>query len=83
MEVLSEVRQRYPRLPVLVLSSAPEQQLAVRVLKAGADGYLNKQAAAEALVEAIRKVVAGGIYTSAAMTERVIGELRLPQPNPA
>ena len=41
-EVLDEIRQHYPRLPVLVLSSAPEEQMAIRVLKAGPERYLNK-----------------------------------------
>src|SRR6516225_2763156 len=49
LEVLDAVRQMQPRPPVLVLSSAPEEQLAVRVLRAGASGYVNKQAAPEHL----------------------------------
>ena len=75
LEVLGEVRQQHPNLPVLVLSSAPEEQLASRVLKAGASGYLNKQTAPEELVKAVAKVVAGGRYVSAAMAERLAGEL--------
>jgi two-component system invasion response regulator UvrY len=68
---------------VLVLSSAPEEQLAMRVLKAGASGYLNKQAAPEELVKAIRKVRGGGHYVSAAMAEQLaehVGRVaRLPE----
>jgi DNA-binding NarL/FixJ family response regulator len=75
LDVLYEARHRHPRLPVLVLSSAPEEQLALRVLKAGASGYLNKQVAPEELVKAIRKVVAGGRYVSAAMAERLALEV--------
>ena len=60
LEVLSEVRKNHPALPILVLSSAPEEQLALRVLKGGASGYLNKQVAAENLVLAVKKVLAGG-----------------------
>jgi two-component system invasion response regulator UvrY len=75
LEVLREVRQQYPALPVLVLSSAPEEQLAVRVLKAGASGYLNKQTAPEQLVKAIGKVLAGGRYVSAPMAERLAAEV--------
>jgi len=75
LEVLHEVRCHHPNLPVLVLSSAPEEQLAVRVLKAGASGYLNKQAAPENLALAVRKVLAGGKYVSAALAESLASEL--------
>lgn len=75
LEVLHDVRRHHPNLPVLVLSSAPEEQLAVRVLKAGASGYLNKQAAPENLVLAVRKVLAGGRYVSAALAERLATEV--------
>ncbi len=75
LEVLTEVRQPYPKLPVLVLSSAPEEQLAVRVLRSGASGYLNKQTAPEDLVKAVTKVLAGGRYVSAAMAERLATEI--------
>ncbi|HOW51997.1 MAG TPA: response regulator transcription factor [bacterium] len=75
LTVLDEVRRLYPELPVLVLSSAPEEQMAVRVLKAGARGYLNKQCAPEELVSAIRKVMAHGRYISAATAERLAGDV--------
>jgi DNA-binding NarL/FixJ family response regulator len=75
LEVLYDVRRHHPNLPVLVLSSAPEEQLAVRVLKAGASGYLNKQAAPEELVKAVRKVLEGGRYVSAAMAEQLAEEI--------
>jgi DNA-binding NarL/FixJ family response regulator len=75
LDVLGEVRQHSVRLPVLVLSSAPEEQLAIRVLKAGASGYLNKQVAPEELAKAVRKVVAGGRYVSAALAEQLAAEL--------
>jgi two-component system invasion response regulator UvrY len=71
LEVLSEVKQKHPGLPVLVLSSAPEEQLAVRVLKAGARGYLNKQVAVENLVYAVKKLVSGGRYVSTAVGEQL------------
>ncbi|HZR20517.1 MAG TPA: response regulator transcription factor [Verrucomicrobiae bacterium] len=69
LDVLDTVRQMNPRPPVLVLSSAPEEQLAVRVLRAGASGYLNKQAAPEHLVQAVRKILQGGKYVSATLAE--------------
>jgi DNA-binding NarL/FixJ family response regulator len=75
LEVLSEARREHPDIPVLVLSSAPEDQMAVRVFKAGARGYLNKQAAPEELVKAIEKVVAGGRYVSPSMAERLAAEI--------
>jgi two-component system invasion response regulator UvrY len=75
LEVLRETRERWPRLPVLVLSSAPEDQLAIRVLKAGAAGYMNKQSAPEELVEAIRKLLAGGKYISSRLAERLATEI--------
>jgi two-component system, NarL family, invasion response regulator UvrY len=71
LEVLDEIRRHRPDLPVLVLSSAPEEQMAIRVLKNGASGYLNKQAAAESLVQAVKKVVGGGKYVSEALAERL------------
>ncbi|MCC7373813.1 MAG: response regulator transcription factor [Verrucomicrobiales bacterium] len=80
MEVLHEVRRAHSRLPVLVLSSAPEEQLGIRVLKAGASGYLNKQAAPERLVEAVQKLLDGGRYASASLAERMVEELARPKP---
>ncbi|MGP8199482.1 MAG: response regulator transcription factor [Limisphaerales bacterium] len=73
-DALQEVRQHHPRLPVLVLSSAPEEQLGIRVLRAGASGYLNKQTAPEHLVNAVRKVLGGGKYVSATLAERLAFE---------
>ncbi len=75
LQVLQEVRNLHPRLPVLVLSSAPEEQIALHVLKAGANGYLNKQAAPEDLVGAVRKVLAGGRYLSPAMMDQFLAEV--------
>jgi DNA-binding NarL/FixJ family response regulator len=72
LEVLAQIRGNYPELPVLVISSAPEEQLAMRVLKTGASGYLNKQIAGEQLVQAVRKLFAGGKYVSEAITQRLV-----------
>lgn len=76
LEVLAETSRDHPNLPVLVLSSSPEDQLAVRTLKAGASGYLNKRSAAEELVSAVRKVMTGGKYVSSALAEKLVTELR-------
>jgi DNA-binding NarL/FixJ family response regulator len=75
LSVLREIRQTHPQVPVLVLSSAPEEQLAVSVLRAGASGYLNKQAAPEHLVQAIRKLLVGGKYVSPTLAEQLIQEV--------
>ncbi|SPE50921.1 Two component transcriptional regulator, LuxR family [Verrucomicrobia bacterium] len=74
LEVLQDVRQNHPLLPVLVLSSAPEEELAVRVLRAGASGYLDKQTAPEHLVQAVRKILGGGRYVSATLAEQLATE---------
>src|SRR6185295_1303657 len=82
LEVLRETRRNYPKLPVLVLSSTPEDQLGLRVLKAGASGYLNKQTALEDLVQAVRKVVAGGKYVSARLAEKLAAEVSRSEKSP-
>ena len=69
LEVLKELKQQRPRVPVLVLTSHPEEQYAVRVLKAGAAGYLTKESAPEHLIEGIRKVTGGGRYVSPRLAE--------------
>lgn len=71
LEVLAEIRKSRPRLPVLVLSMHPEDQFAMRVLKSGAAGYMTKESAPEALVGAIKKVLAGGRYVSPALAEQM------------
>ena len=79
LEVLLEVLREHPRLPVLILSSAPEEQLGIRVLKAGASGYLNKQAAPEHLVEAVQRILGGGRYLSASLAERMVEVISRPK----
>jgi DNA-binding NarL/FixJ family response regulator len=68
-DILKELKHEQPDLPVLVLSIHAEEQLAVRVLKAGASGYLTKENAPDELVKAIRKVVSGGRYISPGLAE--------------
>jgi DNA-binding NarL/FixJ family response regulator len=77
LEVLKEIKRSRPKLPVLILSMHPEDQFAVRLLKAGAAGYLTKESAGEELVGAIRKVVAGGRYISPALAERMASYLTI------
>ena len=69
LDVLKELKAEWPRLPVLVLSGHPEDQFAVRVLKAGAGGYMTKESAPEELAKAIRKILAGGQYVSPTLAE--------------
>ena len=71
LDALTESRHIQPNLPVLVLSMHPEDQYAVRALKAGAAGYLTKERAPEELVGAIRKALAGGRYVSSSLAERL------------
>lgn len=75
LDVLKDAHRNYPRLPVLVLSSTPEDQLGVRTLRAGAKGYLNKQSAPEELVNAVHKVLAGGRYLTSTLSEKLAEEL--------
>ena len=69
IDILKDLKIEKPKLPVLVLSMHPEEQYAIRALKAGADGYLTKESAPEELIEAIRKVSRGGKYISATLAE--------------
>ncbi|HMA45404.1 MAG TPA: response regulator transcription factor [Gemmatimonadales bacterium] len=71
LEVLRGLKQDHPRVAVLVLSVHPEDQYAVRALRAGAAGYLTKDHSPEELVAAIRKVYRGGKYVSASLAERL------------
>ena len=75
LDVLKELHAASPRLPVLVLSMHPEDQYAVRVLRAGAAGYVTKDSAPAKLVQAIRKVVRGGKYVSPSLAEKLVYDL--------
>lgn len=75
LDVLKELRHERPKLPVLVLSAHPEDQYAVRVLKAGAAGYMTKEKAPEELIKAIRKVLGGGKYVSESLAEKLAFDL--------
>jgi two-component system, NarL family, invasion response regulator UvrY len=75
LELVKELRHRFPGRSVLILSMYPEDTYAVRALKAGASGYLTKESAPEDLVAAIRKVAAGGKYITPALGERLALDL--------
>jgi len=71
LEVLRELKQLRPKLPVLILSMHSEDQFGMRVLKAGAAGYMTKENVPEELVKAIKKVLAGGKYISPGLAEQL------------
>ena len=75
MDVLRDVKHTYPRLPVIILSCQPEEQYAVRCLRAGAAAYINKESASEELAMATKKILSGGRYVSASLAERLIDTL--------
>ncbi|MEC5396631.1 response regulator transcription factor [Uliginosibacterium sp. H1] len=71
IDTLKLIKKEFAKLPVLILSMHPEEQYAVRALRAGAAGYLSKQGAPEQLVTALRQVAAGKKYVSAAVAEEL------------
>ena len=75
LDVLKEIRKQRPSVPVLVLSVHPEDQFAVRVLRAGASGYMTKETAPEELVNAINRIVQGGRYVSSTLAEILARDL--------
>lgn len=86
LELIKDIRSRYRQLPVLVLSMHDESIYAERLLSAGANGYIMKQAAADQLLRAVRRVLAGGIYVSeqvgASMVERFAATGKRQDANP-
>ena len=75
LDILSDLKAVQPKLPILVLSAHPEEQYAKRVLKAGAQGYLQKESAPEELIQAVRKLLAGNRYVSPTLAEQLARDL--------
>ena len=75
LDVLKQLKIEKPKLPVIVLSIHPEDQYALRVLKAGASGYVTKASAPDELINAIRKVCWGGKYISPTIAEKLAFQL--------
>jgi len=75
LDALKDLKQVCPKLPVLVLSAYPEDQLARRMLRGGASGYLPKDSAPNELVQALRKILGGGKFVSASMAELLVANL--------
>jgi len=71
LDVLKQLKIEKPNLPVIILTVHPESQYAVRILKAGASGYLTKASASDELIKAIRKVHRGGKYISPTLAEKI------------
>jgi DNA-binding NarL/FixJ family response regulator len=71
LDVLRQLKSEFPRLPVLMLSTYPDRQYAVRSLKLGAAGYLNKSADSEQMIEAIRRVAQGKLFITASVAEQL------------
>jgi DNA-binding NarL/FixJ family response regulator len=82
LDVLKDVKRIYPRLPVIVLSVQPEEQYAVRCLRAGAAAYVNKDSAPEELAQAARKVLSGGHYVGAGLAEKLVTQLNESEDKP-
>src|SRR5512133_543032 len=72
LEALKQIKHDHAQLPVLILTMFPEDQYAMRTIRAGAAGYLNKESAPEELVQAIRKILRGGEYISAAVADELV-----------
>lgn len=75
-DILADLRLLRPDLPVLVLSMLPEDQFGKQALRAGAYGYLKKEAAPEELIRAVRRILAGGRYVSPALAEKLVRDLQ-------
>ncbi len=75
LDVLKEIKQHRPKLPVMILSMHPEEHFAIRTMRAGASGYLTKECAGDELVLAIRKALKGEKYISGSLAQILAGEL--------
>ena len=75
LDVLRQLKSEFPKLPVLMLSTYPDKQYAVRSLKLGASGYLNKSADSQQMTSAIRKVVGGGLFITPTVAEQLAGAI--------
>ena len=76
LDALKELKRERSSVPILILSMHPEEQFALRTLKAGADGYLTKDSEPEKLLEAIRKVYGGGKYITMELAEQLAIEIQ-------
>ena len=70
LEILKQLREDRPKLPVLILTVYPEEHYAVRFFKAGASGFITKESSTDEIYAAVRKVAAGGKFASPEITEK-------------
>ena len=82
LDILKQIKNDNPKLPVLMLSVHPEEQYAVRTLKAGASGYLTKGSAPDELIAAIRKISQGKKYVSPSLAEKLAIDLDIDHEKP-
>jgi DNA-binding NarL/FixJ family response regulator len=80
LELLKEMKRDRPRMPVLVVSSHPEEQYALRVIRAGAAGYISKASASAELLRAVKAVINGGRYVSPSLAEALSADLHRRDP---
>jgi len=78
LDVLRDVKSAYPRMPVIILSMQPEDQYALRCLRAGASAYINKDSAPEELAVATRKILSGGRYVGSRLAEQLVSQFDEP-----
>ena len=82
LDVLRDEKRDYPRMPVIILSVQPEDQYAMRCLRAGASAYINKDSAPEELAQAIKRILGGGRYVSPRLAEQLVAQLDEPTAKP-
>ncbi len=75
LDLLVDLKNQYPDLPILVLSALPEEAYAKRVIKMGALGYIHKESAPDLLVPAIRRVLKGKVYVSSKLAEILVSDI--------
>jgi two-component system invasion response regulator UvrY len=82
LDVLADIKHLYPRLPVIIMSCQPEEQYALRCLRAGAAAYISKDAVTDELSNAVRKVMAGGRYIGESLSQTLASSLLGPADRP-
>lgn len=83
LEVLKQLKKEKPKMPVLIITAHPEEQYAVRVMKAGASGYIMKESAPDELIKAIRKISQGRKYITSSLAEKLAFEIQEDAQKPA
>ena len=79
LEILKQIKYEHPDVPVLMLSIYPEEQFALRALRAGAAGYLTKTSVPDELVTAVERIATGGTYITTSIAEKLMSDFKSPQ----